>query len=202
LGSLKRYAFATLVTNPLEHTAYTQDDYYLDKPVNAEDANGAVAFGRYDDLLDRPTRLVAAAGTVVQRQTTYSYNDAARTIATRSDLNTYGDNLLTSELLYDGLGRTVETRKYAPEGTIKTTQVYDAVGRVKRTYNPHINTSEATYGWTETTYDALSRVTRVETFNGSGVSTGVVVSDYSGNQVTVIDQAQKGAPGIGRQKQR
>jgi len=35
-GGLQTFAFATKVTNTLGHTAYTQFDYYLGKPVNGE----------------------------------------------------------------------------------------------------------------------------------------------------------------------
>lgn len=145
----------------------------------------------YNDLLDRPTRIIAGAqpASSLSSQTTFSYNDTDRTITVTSDQTSLGDNLLTAQTLYDGLGRSIESRQSAPEGTIITKQTYDAMSRVSRSYNPAITTSEATYGWTDTSYDKLSRVKRMETFDRFGISTGAIVTTYSGNQVTVTDQA-------------
>ncbi|MBK6723642.1 MAG: RHS repeat protein [Acidobacteria bacterium] len=57
---------------------------------------------------------------------------------------------------------------------------------IKRSYNPFRTTSDTTYGYAENTYDALGRVTAVATSDGSSVGTS-----YSGNTVTVTDQASK-----------
>ncbi len=86
----------------------------------------------------------------------------------------------------------METRKYVGTGWIVTSKVtYDAMGRVKLSYNPYGTTNDPTYGWSDTSYDALSRVVSVTSYNGSGVSTGTVQTSYSGNQTTVTDQAGK-----------
>lgn len=192
LNGQTSYGFATRVTNPLGHIAYTQFDYYLGRAVNGEDANGVVASGSYADALDRATQLDVAVGTPLQQRTIYQYDDVARTVTTRSDLNNYADGLLRNEIIYDGLGRTVETRQYeSSTAYIKTTQIYDGAGRVARSHNPHRTTSEDSYGWTETTYDGLSRARRIETFDRNGVSTGAVTTSYNDNQTTVTDQAGK-----------
>ncbi len=100
--------------------------------------------------------------------------------------------MLKSVSLYDRLGRTIETRQYETTSSYIASKVtYDALGRVKFSYNPHRTTTEVTYGWTETTYDGLSRVTRVESFDKDGISTGAAHTAYSGNQVLVTDQAGK-----------
>ena len=197
------YAFATSETNPLAHTSYTQYDYHLGVSVDAEDANGIIASARYDDLLDRPSQLDAAVGTSLQRRTVFSYDDPARAITTRGDQNAYLDGLLKGEVVYDGLGRQVESRQYETVVTyIKTIRSYDALGRASRAYNPHRTTSDQTYGWTDTSYDALSRVRRAESFDKNGFSTGAVVSAFSGNATTVTDQAGKArrsvTDGLGR----
>src|SRR6185503_18141547 len=62
LGGLASYAFATRVTNADGHIFYAQFDYYLDRPVNAEDTNGIVASGSYNDSLDRPKQIKRAIG--------------------------------------------------------------------------------------------------------------------------------------------
>jgi RHS repeat-associated protein len=65
------------------------------------------------------------------------------------------------------------------------------MGRQKSVTNPYRSTGDSTYGVTVTGYDALSRVKRVETSDGSGVSTGAVTTDYLDDQTTVTDQAGK-----------
>jgi RHS repeat-associated protein len=179
------YAFATIVTNALQQNAYIQYDYYLGKPVNSEDSNGVVTQGTYGDLLDRPTGVDTGifAGAQFQRHTAFVYDDSSHLITTQSDQTTLNVGVLTSAVVYDGLGRTTETRVSAPEGTIHTTHQYDAMGRVKRTYNPYLTTNG---GYSDAAYDALGRVTTVTTADGA-----VVTTTYSGNTVNVTDQAGK-----------
>jgi len=93
--------------------------------------------------------------------------------------------------VYDGLGRTIESRTYEPGGVIHTVSDFDSMGRTHSVTNPYRTTGDATYGTTITSYDFLSRVKRVETFDGLGASTGAVVTDYMDNQTTVTDQAGK-----------
>jgi len=209
-SGLQTYALATLVTNALGHTSYTQFDYYLGKPVNGKDANGAVAKGRYDDLLDRGTEVVAAENvSALRRRTQFTYNDAARMITTYndaarmittySDQAAYADGLLKSEALYNGLGRTTETRQYETASAyIATLQSYDGLGRVVQTSNPYRPGSESLL-WTTTVYDGLGRVLTVTTPDNA-----VVTTTYSGNVTTVRDQANKQrrsyTDGLGRLK--
>src|ERR1044072_1574906 len=61
------YAFATLITNAANHATYLQFDYYLGRPVNAQDANGTVFAGFYNDSLDRPTQVIRDSTTSRQR---------------------------------------------------------------------------------------------------------------------------------------
>jgi RHS repeat-associated protein len=192
LGGLSSYAYPSAVTNALGHTTYTQQDYYTGKPVDGEDANGIVSSAYYNDTLDRPTQLFQAIGTAIQARTLYSYDDFNRIVTTNRDLNAYTDGLLQSQVLYDKLGRTVETRGYEPGGGyLKSTTSYDALGRVWRVTNPNRTTSEETYGWTDTSYDGLSRVKTVQSFDRFGASMGTVTTTYSGNTTKITDQAQK-----------
>jgi RHS repeat-associated protein len=198
------YAFVTSVTNALNQTTYTQYDYYLGRPVDAQDFNGVVSSASYNDLLDRPTQVVRAASAPAteRAQTSFIYADSAHIVTTTSDLNAYNDNVLSSSVLYDGLGRTTETRQSTPDGTVFTTRQYDALGRVRRSTNPYRSTAESTYGYIVTSYDALSRVTRLETFDGNDSSTGAVVTSFSSNATTVTDQSNKSrrsiTDGLGR----
>jgi RHS repeat-associated protein len=200
-NNFKTYAFTTKVTGPapFNHTAYTQFDYYLGKPVNGEDANGVISSGAYDDDLDRATKLIVAVNhTDLKRQTSFDYDDSAKIITTTSDQTNYNDNAVKSASRYDGLGRAIETRNYVPGGGfIKSLHEFDAMGRIKRSYNPHQTTSEDTYGYIDSTYDELSRVKTVTTKDGSNTSTGIVMLDYTGNQTKITDQAGKKGRSIG-----
>src|ERR1043166_2598590 len=182
------YAFATKVTNALNQLAYVQFDYYLGKPVDAEDVNGIAATGYYNDVLDRPTKVIRANGVSgVQNQTTFSYDDANRIITTASDLNSNTDGGLISKVVYDALGRTSETQQYEGGSNYIAVQTqYDALGRAYRTSNPFRPWQSETAVWTTSVFDALGRVTSVTTPDSAVVTTG-----YTSNTVTVTDQAGK-----------
>jgi hypothetical protein len=180
------------VTNALNHQAYTQFDYATGKPVNGEDANGIVSKGSYSDLLDRATELVVAvvANGVTNppemRKTLFSYDDVAKAITTTSDHTAFGDtNPLKGQIVYDGLGRTIESRQYETiSAYIKTTTEYDGMGRAFKSSNPY-RTGDTLY-YTTTDFDGLGRVKTVTAPDNS-----VVTSSYNGNQTTVRDQANK-----------
>jgi RHS repeat-associated protein len=187
LGGLTSYAFATRVTNAAGHISYAQFDYYLGRPVNGEDANGIVASGSYNDSLDRPKQIKRAIGTGAENQTSFDYDDTNRIVATTSDRDSNTDSGLVSKTVFDGFGRIKETQQY--EGGTNFTrieQLYDALGRNNQTSNPYRPYLSETAVWTTTAFDALSRVTSVTTPDSA-----VVTTSYSGNAVTVTDQAAK-----------
>ena len=196
LGTQHSYAFPTSSTNALSQTAHTQYDFYLGVAVDSEDINGVVSSIYYTnaqlqtDPLDRPLRMIAATGTSAQSQSSFSYNDTARMITVTSDRETYDDNAFKTETLYDKLGRLTETRIYeSATAYITNKKEYDALGRIKREYNPYRTTSDPTYGWTEMDYDALGRVTALKkTESLTPVTYSQIVSLYDNNKVTVTDQ--------------
>jgi RHS repeat-associated protein len=187
-GSQVTYAFPTRLTNTMGQVIRCQYDYHTGHAVDGEDANGVVSSGFYEDVLDRPTRLVAAANVAaLRRQTVFSYDDTGRVTTTKSDLNTYQDGVLKSEALYDGLGRTVEARRYeSATEYIATLTHYDGLGRVSEVSNPYRPKAVPAESpvWTTSEYDALGRAWRVTTPDGAKV-----VTAYSGAQVLVTDQA-------------
>ncbi len=206
LGGQTSYAFPFKVTNALGHVNYTKYDYYLGRPVLNEDPSNIKSNTYFDDDLDRPTKGVRAIGTSAASQTRIIYEDVdafgqqLRRISTISDKDAFGEstngNGLKSMILYDGLGRTWRSATY--EGNtgsgntwaIADTQ-FDALGRVAQVSNPYRATDPASASapsgtWTTTTYDSLGRVSTVET-----PDTAVVTTSYSGNAVTVTDQALK-----------
>jgi len=191
------YAFATKTTNALGHTAYAQYDYYLGRVVTTEDANKVVSSIAYNDALDRPTQGIQARYVVgvgvpaVRRQTSFIYDDANRVITTTNDRDTFSDNILIGKAYYDGLGRTWRSAAYeGANWTIKDTR-FDELGRLSQVSSPYRASDPGSALppsglWTTTNYDTLSRATRVTTPDGAHVDTA-----YSGNQVTVTDQAGK-----------
>jgi YD repeat-containing protein len=188
LGSVtESFAYATQIKNALNQWTYVQFDYYLGRPVDAKDVNGVVTSGYYDDLLDRPTQIKRAVGTSAESHSVFTYDDTYRVITTTSDLNTNNDGLLISKLLYDLMGRTVETKQYEGSGnyiSIKTQ--YDAQGRPYKTSNPFRPWQSESELWTTKGFDAIGRVTTVTTPDSA-----VVTTSYAGNSATVTDQAGK-----------
>lgn len=188
LGSLSTFAFPTKTTNAMGHISYTQRDYYLGVPIDMEDANGIVSTASCGtDLLDRPRWLIRDfnGGTTTKSQTNFVYDDVARSITTTRDQTTFNDEVLKSEVLYDGFGRTTETRQYEGVGAFTAVRMaYDAFGRIYKTSNPFAQNE--TPVWTITAFDALGRVTSVTTPDNAAVLTA-----YNGNSVTVTDQAGK-----------
>jgi RHS repeat-associated protein len=192
LGGQLSYAFPTQVTNAIGHTTYAKYDYHLGKLVDAEDQNEVVTSFSYDDPLDRRTQVVHASNIAsLKNQTTYIYNDVARTITTTSDRDTFNDNLLTSISYSDGLGRP--WRSASDEGVTWAIadKQFDALGRVSQVSNPYRAADPDSAvapagGWTKTLYDGLDRVVDVQSPDGAHVTT-----QYSGRRVTVIDQAGK-----------
>ncbi len=185
------YAVVTSMTNPLGHTSFSQVDYYTGRPVDEEDINGVVSSGYSDsDQLDRPTKIIRAVNTSARNQTVFAYDDTNRMVTTSSDLNSFVDPFpLKSQVLYDGLGRTIETRQYEDATKYIAAQTqYDALGRSHQTSNPFrpLAPDNQTPVWTKTRFDGLGRVTRVTTPDNA-----VVTTSYSGNTVTVQDQAGK-----------
>ncbi|MBS1786920.1 MAG: RHS repeat protein [Acidobacteria bacterium] len=183
------FAFPTKITNALSHEVYTQFDYYLGKVVDREDANGVVSSASYSDTLDRPTQVIRASTASPsdsnKSQTTFAYDDTNKIITTTSDQSSYDDNALKGQILYDGLGRTTETRSYENSTDyIIVNQTYDALGRQYQVSNPYRTGDTAV--WTTTAYDALGRVISVATPDTATVSTA-----YDGARVLVTDQAGK-----------
>jgi hypothetical protein len=114
----------------------------LGKPVDSEDINGVVASGFYNDPLGRPTQVILANNIpILRQQNTITYDDSNRIVTVTSDLNTFNDNKLKSETVYDGLGRSIETRTYeGTSGVVTSKRYFDVMGNVIRATNPYRNT--------------------------------------------------------------
>ena len=184
------YGFPTLITNALNHTTYTQFDYYTGQPVDLENPNGVTDSAAFDDPLDRQTQLIRAANqsTSVKSQRIFSYNDSSRIVTSTSDLSSFADsNPLKTQTVYDSLGRKIENREYEGGSNYIVTQIqYDALGRAHKNSNPFRPWQGESAVWTTTAFDALGRVISVTTPDNAVASTS-----YSGNSTTTTDPAGK-----------
>lgn len=188
LNGLQTFALVTSASNPLGHTTYAQYDYNLGMAVDGEDINGVVSSGYYNDPLDRPTQIIRAANiSSLKNQTSFIYDDANKKVITKSDLNTFNDNLLIGEGRYDNLGRTTEVRKYEKSGYVATRTEYDSLGRAYKVSNPFRPESGEQPFWTTTQFDSLGRAIEIKTL----VDNAKVLTAYSGTKVLVTDQAGK-----------
>jgi RHS repeat-associated protein len=194
------FALPTLITSPppqtgqQPHTAKSQYDFSTGLLTGFKDRNGVITKTEYNDPFDRPTKTTNAKGvTGVETQTAMYYapqsNPYGVTLAnndmlTAKDRDASGDGILRSWTVTDGFGRTIESWTRHPQGDVKVTTVYDGLGHVSQTSNPYRSGDTSVY--TTTTYDLSGRVTALTTPDGATVSTA-----YSGNQVTVTDQAGK-----------
>ena len=191
------FAMLTSATNALSQTAYAQYDYYLGKAVDGQDINGVVATGYYDDALDRPTKVIRDYNNLAAKsQILFSYDDTNHSVTTKSDFATLNDQLLRKDALYDGLGRATETHAYENSTQyIAVKQVpfvvlqdpdsgaWVAASQSSNPYRSYLNESPV---WTTAFTDALGRTTKVRTPDSA-----IARTSYSGNTVTVTDQAGK-----------
>lgn len=189
---LNSYAFATVVTNSLNHKTYSQFDYYLGQPVDVEDTNSILSSFVFNDFLDRPTQIKRAVGMGKENQTTYNYDDTNRIITTSTDRDSNNDNVLVSKTIYDQLGRVTEARRYEGGSNYIATQAqYDDAGRAFKISNPFRPWQSESAIWITQAFDALGRITSVTTPDNA-----LITTTYSGNAVTVTDQAGKGRKSV------
>ena len=187
LNGQNTFAFATSTTNPRGQTTFVQYDYSTGLIVDAEDYNQIVTASSYDDPLARPRSIIRAfnGGVAVKNLTTFDYDDVNRVVTTTTDQSSYGDNALRSQSTYDDFGRTIETRQYESATNYIAVQTqFDALGRAFKVSNPF--RPGDTVVWTTTEFDSLGRNKTVTTPDNA-----VVTTSYSGNTITVTDQANK-----------
>ena len=171
-------------------------DFSTGAVISSTDANGQTASFQYNDLLDRPTQLRRAVNSTLTNQTTVIYDDANRAITTTSDQTTNNDNALKSQMIYDGLGRTIETRSYENSSQYITVKkipyvplqdpdsgVWVAAAQSSNPYRSYLGEQPV---WTTSFSDALGRATKVRTPDNA-----IVRTYYDGARVLVTDQTGK-----------
>jgi RHS repeat-associated protein len=94
----------------------------------------------------------------------------------------------------DGLGRNVKTQHVTPDGTATVDTTYDGDGHTATISNPYYSTTETTYGITQSSYDALGRVTQSTKQDGSASFAAYNVATSTGGPgdcSTSTDEAGK-----------
>jgi RHS repeat-associated protein len=94
------------------------------------------------------------------------------------------------KVLFDGVGRPIQTQQATPSGTVLTDTTYDVAGRVASVSNPYVQGSnhltDPTYGLTQYQYDGLSRTTRTTKQDQSFTTV-----TYADNCTTATDESGK-----------
>jgi RHS repeat-associated protein len=163
-------------TSP-EFDSYASYDYSLAKPISTTDINGNTTQYSYVDPLGRLTTITRPDGS----QTRFIYTDtpSAVSVATATDLIHPSDGQLQTEIDYDGLGRTINSKLV---GVSCVTTTYDGRGRVSTVSNP--STACGSSMVTTTTYDGLNRVRTATAPDGS-----VTETRYAGPLTLALDSS-------------
>ncbi len=156
---------------------------------SSTDRNGNTTSYSYADSLSRLTSITYPPG---GGQTTYGYTSiCAPPSSTTMQID--GSLNYTESATLDGLCHV--TRKAVtsdPEGTDYTDTAYDGFGRPWKVWNPYRSTSDTSYGFTTSSYDAIGRTADVGTNHAILYPDGSYTSTtYSGWSSTVIDPAGK-----------
>ncbi len=199
-------AFLTSVTSPttangVAHVEGKQYNWYTPatmavcgqnapSPATCSSTQGlpAADYARYTyDIMGRPATVTHGDGGV----TNFTFQESSFPFSVSSSSAIDGTNTLVNTALIDGLGRVTQTQLNSdPDGADFVDTTYDAAGRKYTVSNPHRSGGSSTDGITTYQYDPLGRTSLVIPPDGTTTSNNVSTT-YSGNSVTVVDQAGK-----------
>lgn len=205
-SSVYQYAYPTTTTTAVPDpngtygsnvalSSATNFDFNTGNALSSTDANGIISTAEFNDSLNRPTRMVNASGNTAQNQSPITYDDPNHLVTGKSDLTAFNDNGLKAETVYDGLRRTIESRKYESSTNYAVVQTqYDSMGRAYMTSNPFRPMAPycETAVWTTTGFDALGRATSVTTPDGAVMTTAYAASTSGSLGTTVLVRDQDG----------
>jgi len=154
-------AYLSQVTYPqtsgVSHAVSYCYDYTTGLLHSSTDENKNSTQYSYNDPLNRLKLIQRPDG----GSTAISYNDTVLqpTQTTTVAINTSGTSK-TTEVTMDGLWRPIQSQITSdPSGAVITDTIYDGLGQVQSVSNPYRSPTEATYGTTTYSYDALGRKT-------------------------------------------
>ena len=201
----------------IQRTSTAGYDFYTGLVTKARDVDNNISVVTEYDALGRPTKARNAAGTPLEFWARTEYNDVARRVIVRSDVETIGDGKKVAVQHYDQLGRVRLSRSIE---NILTEDPYNEAHGIKvetryQTGNPNsyqltsnpfraatatAATNGPSMGWTRSKSWNSGRKQEVETFSGSALpapwgsnasSTGVVTTERDADRTLVTDQAGK-----------
>jgi RHS repeat-associated protein len=167
-------------------------DFSTGLVTSTTDANNQTTSYAYNDSLNRLTSVTRPTG---GGSTTYTYNDVVGSLWVRTQTAQSASVTQDSYQFYDNMGRPYRSFQYEnsdPANPWLTADTqYDVMNRVWRVSNTYRSSGGASAinpsgAWSTTAYDKLGRILSVTTPDNA-----VVTTSYSGNQVTVTDQAGK-----------
>lgn len=180
---------------PLDLSSTRNYDFQTGSLISTTDPNGFTTNYQYQDgdLLDRLTAIIRPQGFGRTDYTYSSPNTYPAYVHQETALDEQAGTKLIVQSDFDGLLRNIQQHRNDPAGEVTTETFYDALGRVNKVQNAHglSNSYASTNGYATTNYDAVGRVKEIENFDKDGISTGKVISNYQGQITTIADQAGK-----------
>ncbi len=138
--------------NGVPHVEHFTWDHNTSQIASFTDQNSILATYQYHGPLAQLTQEVDASGTSAQTSTSFDYSNPVSPVA-RKDLHSFGDGLLVTTTVLDGLGRPTKVTR--PDGSVVDT-TYDSVGNVHSVSNPYY-ASDGPGGGKAFSYDGLNR---------------------------------------------
>jgi RHS repeat-associated protein len=178
-------AYLTRLTRPqtsgvahVQSFTFRYNDGQLDSSI---DENGRTTSYAYNDPFLRPSEVDYPDGGKI----TTTYNDSGATPSRTTNRLINSSTSESTTYVMDGAGHVTHTQLTSdPQGTIFVDTVYEGTGKTYSTSNPYRTTSDAIYGLTKFSYDALGRTTTVTSPDNT-----TTTSLYAGPNTTTTDQA-------------
>ena len=182
----------------IARTSAAMYDFYTGVPTMSADLDNDISNFTEYDALGRPTKVRSAANTPLESWTRTEYDDEARKVVVRSDVDAKGDGRKVATQFYDQLGRVrltktledastqsainetdgikIETR-YAyddptpldPDDPGSTLGMYTLISNPYRSANAAAATNEQTMGWTLNYVRIGGRHSAVTSFSGAAL---------------------------------
>jgi RHS repeat-associated protein len=170
-----------------DYASYLYDG--LGRPLSVMHGDGGVTNFCFSD--NQPPPAQPALPSVQNPQISCASTSLPIQVESISAIDNSGSNNLKNTAVVDALGRVKQTKLTSdPDGTDYVDTTFDALGRKSTVSNPYRSTGDSTYGITTYNYDELGRVTTLIPPDGTSTNNNVSTV-YSGNSVTVTDQAGK-----------